>query len=91
MKMRSVEFVPNVKYKITGLSVVALAITLVILLLSVKEKQYHVTDFVLVMTVDIACHFVKRTLIAHVGRNVSMELVDLYVLYQINALKDKFA
>lgn len=90
VKMRSVESVPNVKYKITGLNAVAPAITLAIHLLSVKENQCYVTDSVLAMTADTVCHCVKPTLIAHVERNVSMELVELYAPYRISALKDNY-
>lgn len=78
--MRSAESVLNAKYKITGLNAVAPVIIPGILLLNVKGKLYYVTAFVLAMTVDTVSRFVKLTTIAHVVKNVSMEVVDLHVL-----------
>lgn len=85
------EFVQTVKFKIIALSAVAPAITPAILLLSVKGKQCCVTAFVHVMTVVTASHFVKPIPSVHAERSVTMELVDLHVLCQINAQKDKYA
>lgn len=90
VKLQYVASVLNVKYKITERSVVALATIPGTLLLSVKEKQSYVTDFVLAMTAGTVSRFAKVKRIAHVERNASMEVVVLYAPSEISAPNDRY-